>query len=109
MGAARSYPPPPAPSQPGVRKPGLARTSPARLAGRLSARDVLRAWAKRRGVSERDLGAVLDVTDRVAHDLFDGEKPLALGDLYAFPDRDALDLLDEIRSSILARRSGSHR
>lgn len=88
----------------------------------IDAAKFLRLWTKKRRVSERDLAASIEVSKRVADDMLtielrsandsDAEptpvvpqKHFAIRDALLINDRDALDLLDELRLFILSRRS----
>lgn len=101
----------PAPSQPPPpRRPGLRATSPERYEHMLVARDVLRAFVRRRRISERDLATCWCVSTKVVRDKLAGVLPIHLGEVLALPNRLCLDLLDEVRLVALARSalSSSH-
>lgn len=99
----------------GTEEPELTRRDLASI----EAAQLLRRWTKKRRVSERDLADGLEVSKRVADDMLGTElaanaeptsddvpqKHFAVRDVLLINDRDALDLLDELRLLILSRRS----
>lgn len=94
--------PPPPPSDSGeVRAPLLRKCGVQPL--REQARDVLVAWCTRRRVSERDLGASTGKNKKIVADILDGEAGWPVETILAQNDRDALDLLDELRLLVLSR------
>lgn len=99
----RSVPPPPTsePSTGEVRAPLLRKCGVQPL--REQARDVLRAWVTRRRVSERDLVASTGKTKKIVADVLDAEAGWPVEMILAQNDRDALDLLDELRDLVRAR------
>lgn len=88
----------------------------------IDAAKLLRAWTKKRRVSERDLADGIDVSKRVADDMLTTElqpandsdsgpipivpqKHFAVRDVLLLNDRDALDFVHELQLLILSRRS----
>jgi len=88
-----------------VAPPRRPAVPPRRLELGVLAAKLVRDWTKKRRVSERDLAGVLEVSKKVADEMLVAEKHFAFRDVLALPDRDALDLLDELRLLILSRRS----
>lgn len=97
--------PPPPPSGPSLRRPGLQAARPRVYDERLVSSATLRAWCLRRRVSVRDLADILKVSPRVAQQKLSGEVPFGVDELQALPTKDALELLDDVRSTLLLRRS----
>jgi hypothetical protein len=73
---------------------------------RLVSSATLRAWAARRRVSVRDFADILGVSVRVAQQKLCGESPFGMDELQALPTRDGLEILDDMRSTLLLRRAG---
>lgn len=98
--------PPPPPSGPTLRRPGLQAARPRVYEERVASSADLRAWAARRRVSVRDLADILGVSVRVAQQKLSGEVPLGVDEIRALPIKDALELFDEMRLAVLQRRAG---
>ncbi len=98
--------PPPPPSGPSLRRPGLQAARPRVYDERLVSSATLRAWAARRRVSVRDFADALKVSERVARQKLSGEIPFGMDELQTLPIRDALEILDDMRSTLLLRRAG---
>ncbi len=92
-------------------KPGLARCTPRVHTAHHVARDLLVAFCKARGYSERDLAAQLECNRSLADGRLTGDYNFLVRDLFLLTEREALDLVDRIRDALRDsfRSASNHR
>lgn len=103
--SSRDVPPPresstcAAPRRPSLAKAGV-------LDARVAQRDIVNAWCDRRRVSDRDRAALLAAPVSRVDELKAGRASHPLDLLFLLPERDALDLLDDLREAVRAAGRG---
>ena len=101
MGVAPSQPPPAIEA----RCPGLAKCAPNRHANRAVVPGVVRGWARRRHVSQRDMSAVFELCKTTVDNTLGGKNPFPTEAILNLPDDDALEVLEGLCDCVRARRA----